>query len=546
MRTNNSSLSIPEYSIKKISSLIIGISFCLNVHSQTNEYCTEDFYSPLNLFRLQKPIDSTINPVYQPIAHPFFEMYAPCTNRQTNLRGVGFIHGLGGSIAAWDKQISFTDSAYQTASFGVDYGSANYEVSFRSVGQRLKNELSNGFTNIDESYNLIHSSPRCHNDDYVIAHSQGGIAARYLDWQWNRNFQGSFGARNFYGLVTFGTPHAGAHVGLTRNEHYSFVGDVVSTIFLHEVDEEIYNYTSKFPGTFISSGLYDLKGRLDSLIKNELAPLMLSSVHTPTLEEMIPGSPLMTNLNNHWGSLHRVAFFGIEDSPECWRVMDQVVNKGAEEYPLWGAQPDDEFKNQMEDVRGIHELKIEENNKFINHKRSWRNATLWAGAPFLNGQIVRKRVQNEKRQKSIDFLNNANTEWRYLIGSYHRDSFEIITQTSYDVKLVLNFPTVNGRAQNPITLHFEFNTLSDAQAFAQKVDGTVSTKVQTQKVLKFYPSDGVVLAHSQKAYPGIKEADIDFMLHNNHFQERNSSETRRVMRALYEGVKYDKYFQLTH
>ena len=48
---------------------------------------------------------------------------------------------------------------------------------------------------------------------------------------------------------------------------------------------------------------------------------------------------------------------------------------------------------------------------------------------------------------------------------------------------------------------------------------------------------------SQKAFPGVKESDTDFMPHNNHFQVRNSEETKRVLINLFEGI-YDKYFEL--
>ncbi len=72
-----------------------------------------------------------------------------------------------------------------------------------------------------------------------------------------------------------------------------------------------------------------------------------------------------------------------------------------------------------------------------------------------------------------------------------------------------------------------------------------TSKVNT-RLLKFYPSDGVVLARSQIAFPGIEEGNIDYMPHNNHFQERNSSETERVLKWLYDGRQYDAYFKLIH
>ena len=532
---------------KKYLLALMSLLFSISLLAQTEENCTREMFSSDNLMKLQKLADSSVShhPGNLPTHLPF-QMYTPCANPDSNIRGVGFIHGLGGSIAAWDKQIRFTDSAYDVASFGVDYGSGKYEVSFFQVGQRVQQELKEGFENADDVHQIIYSTSRCHNDDYVIAHSQGGIAARYIDQQWNMGSR-SFGDRQYYGLVTFGTPHAGADVALTKEEHYAFVADVISSVVLYSKNEIVYDLSSSFVGTFFSSGIYNFNARLDSIIKNELAPLMLTSVHTSTLDEMRPDGQLINDLNKHWGSLHRVAFYGVEDEPECWRVMDQVITKGAEEYPLWGAQPDEEFMRRMEEVRAIHTLKIQENNDYINHKRSWRSAS-WLGGPLiaglahwkLNNEILNKMAENDHRKARITFLNNANTQWRYLIGSYHRDSFDMVAETYYEVRHVC----YDGNGYSLCTTGF--GTRAEAEDFAARIfgGGQITERVQFKKVLRFYPSDGVVLARSQQAFPGIEEGNIDYMPHNNHFQERNSSETERVLKALFDGDLYDTYFKL--
>ncbi len=69
-------------------------------------------------------------------------------------------------------------------------------------------------------------------------------------------------------------------------------------------------------------------------------------------------------------------------------------------------------------------------------------------------------------------------------------------------------------------------------------------QIVTYKTRTFFPSDGVVLEKSQKAYPGVKIDDTDFMPHNNHMQVRNSSETKRVLEDLYDGKGYDRFFML--
>jgi hypothetical protein len=74
------------------------------------------------------------------------------------------------------------------------------------------------------------------------------------------------------------------------------------------------------------------------------------------------------------------------------------------------------------------------------------------------------------------------------------------------------------------------------------------------KVQQFFPSDGVALCKSQVAFPGAPYDNkpisnekpgesIYEMFGNNHFQERNSTETLRVMKNLYNGF-YDPFFQV--
>jgi hypothetical protein len=72
----------------------------------------------------------------------------------------------------------------------------------------------------------------------------------------------------------------------------------------------------------------------------------------------------------------------------------------------------------------------------------------------------------------------------------------------------------------------------------------IVTKTKAVRVNEFYPSDGVVLAKSQKAFPGITERLTDLMVDNNHMQERNSTETKRVLESLYDGW-YDDFFKIT-
>ncbi len=192
----------------------------------------------------------------------------------------------------------------------------------------------------------------------------------------------------------------------------------------------------------------------------------------------------------------------------------------------------------------------------MNHKSNWRTASWFThisitlGAHLiLNKQIQRKQIENEEREKSVEFLNNANTYWRFLIGSYHRDSFEVFSDSVYNLSFEVPYGNTNprfGTSTGWRTARLQFSTYEEALRNSvgkrnPRITGAIENRRQQ---LKFYPSDGVVLARSQRAFPGITQQNVDIMEHNNHFQERNSSETERVLKALYRGDRYDAYFKL--
>ncbi|MGB0849856.1 MAG: esterase/lipase family protein [Bacteroidia bacterium] len=493
--------------------------------------------------------DHTWNPKYlDSVVHytppQTLSEFDTCTGAGIRKKNISFIHGLGGNIASWDKQKTWTDDNYQTAVIIPTYNGAGWESSFSSVAQKLNNDLGSGLANgVNQSF-----PNRCPDNDFAIVHSQGGIAARYLDRQWDVNTNGTYGNRKFYGVVSFGTPHAGADIALTRTEHAAFINKVVDAIFL----EGAYN-------------LRGLSGKLDKMldstgafIEKSLVPIMIAGVHTNTLDEMAPGSSTMNNINNHQSRLRKVAFYGVEDAPECWRVIDNMTGTPAEEHPIFTATEDQDFVNKAESVKGDHEAAISDNNTKIK-----RNKKLMAGSTvltFLPGGVALKLLtggataglvlQNKKlkknsehREEAVEFLDNANTEWRYLIGSYHRDSLETVTELLWKANWQEKYGFGSRWYYQERT---GFKSQQEAKDYISNVNvykkknGTESPYSSTHQVQKFFPSDGVVLQRSQLAFPGVGNR-TDKMPGNNHFQERNSPETLRVMEKLYNG-DYDYYF----
>ncbi len=537
---NNLERNEMKNSIKTIKQAVLGIIFTaltISVYAQPPhcDTCVYDY----DHTRKGHMIDSVL-----PYTPPqILTEYLGCPQGINGERNISFIHGLGGSIASWSKQSKFTRDNYETSSFGVDYTSSTYEVNFDEVTLKINTDLYARLSSgVDQSF-----PNRCNQADFAIAHSQGGLAGRHLDRYWDLQ-NSTYGTRKIFGLVTFATPHSGANISLTKESHKEFVQQAVSTVILAPINEAAYDLTEKF-GFLFGKSASDILDNLDTLIKNQLAPLMLSSVHRPTLDEMIPDGPQMNAINNHQSRLRKVAFYGTEDAPECWKVMTNITDTAAENYPLWGAQADHYFQDKMELVRDEHIAKISTNKGKLKSLEMQANAPVWGFIRSIFGiskQIDVLQKNTNHREKAVTYLNNANTEWRYLIGSYHIDSFDVVTETKHKVTWREKYGHLSKWYNQE---RGDFNNWWEAQAHYNNVkvfekdNMQLSTYTVTHKTLKFFPSDGVVLVKSQKAFPGVGDR-TDHLPGDNHFQIRNSEETERVLEKLYLGGNqgYDDFF----
>ncbi len=466
-------------------------------------------------------------------------------------KNIGFIHGLGGSSASWSKPAVWTGENFKTAKTVINYD-ALLQHSFNYIcDDMIQPQLKLGGEQVSDNF-----PGRCILDDFVIAHSQGGIAARFLDRQWDVNQNGDFGKRTYFGLVTFGTPHAGADIALTKSQHNAFVQQIAGAIFLEKTYGVIFDFTQSFVGAFLGLKGSDVISKIDTAIKNKLAPLSFGSLHTPTLDEMKPNSTTMKEINAHKSKLRKVAFYGVEDAPECWKIMSNMTDTAAADYPLWGAKRDHHFQRKMEKVRHAHEAAIVEKNlkkkKLLRRKAAFNVFFPLHSLIWING-VIRQQVkevedENKHRSEAINFLNNANTHWRYLIGAYHKDSLETKTINKY----IVSWQEKYGRLSRWYSQKRTFYNVDEAISYKNTRKNSVfkvrkeklEIAQETRQVQLLFPNDGVVLVRSQIAFPGVGDRK-DKMEGDNHFQERNSLETLRVLKRLYLGGSqgyYDSFF----
>ncbi len=544
-----------NHTILKIWMLILSINIINSSLQAQGDPC---FDWPVEA-QLIRPGDSPL-----PFVTNYFgdsiDYYPFCQPRIWADKSVMFLHGLAGSKASWHKPWQYTLNNYWGSSFNLEYTKS--ENSFDEAALATSADIQKYLIPLK-----LNEPNRCSNEDYIITHSQGGIVARHLDCHWRMSeldpfyyntIGKSFFRRGFNGIVTFATPNDGAHIGLTMDQHKNIIQSVISTVVLNDIEELSYDFIETFKlFPKLQNSIISMKSNLDTFIKNQMSPLILSELHPQTLTEMLPNSPLINTLKNYNSRVHRVAFYGIEEAPEIWRVLDMVLNEEPSEADLWMANEDETLMKNMEIIRANHEAEIKEQERLkkINlSKMRSNNIKTYVSAALLVTPAVMvfnlraknfkaKAKTNEKiiknRSVSVDFLNNANTQWRYLIGSYHVDSF--------DFKVIKEYQLTIG---NVVYMKTQDSALALEyyQIFMQEPEYNYKTVLTVtfipSRERSFFPSDGVVLAKSQVAFPGVKESDTDIMRKNNHFQVRNSSETKRVLENLFEGREYDDFFKL--
>ena len=138
-------------------------------------------------------------------------------------------------------------------------------------------------------------------------------------------------------------------------------------------------------------------------------------------------------------------------------------------------------------------------------------------APFQNKKFS---VEIRNRGEAVSFLDNANTYWRYLVGSYHRDSLTKVTETYYELKWEEKYG-VGGKGYSQtrkfVSAQDADNHYSNLSVYKKK-QKSVTSGTQTVYKQTFYPSDGVVLAKSQVAFQEVKKSNTDVLEKNNHYK----------------------------
>lgn len=504
-------------------------------------------------------------------------------------RNVYWIHGLNGTVESWRKAAYASEMNSQSVPdfparklhsildtyVGTQSYSETGDINAASIGLR---EVANGI-------NYSHTDR-----DFIIAHSQGGIVSR----EWLRNMDenpyNTFPNNYAHGLVTFGTPHAGARIlnntrpinGTPNPKLTQFVSEACNKLGKAKVTSDVQeNFLTRL---LISSNMINnIVGSGCEVLSKSIIPAALDNYHKPTTQDYYVGAPFLTqpNQNNHPTSLSDytlkvpvVQFYGEETHPIMWKFFSSTLELGTNTMDnnqrIFGYDTDDQLEKKVKVMKDDFQAKY---NLAKETYDFWDNTPCWVSLLSLPVYVTCKIMKDTKMYNNkklmdayggaVEWLTNANDYYLDLIGAR-----ECITQqkicyyVDYVTCKVKNFYPV----YNPLTGQYEDSTTYMLSFARQEVAATPQTSCaagwttpqyyppiypnSTCTVIRRYittiykrsctvkPSDGVVLSESAAApilVQSGKSHTYRRMPETNHDQMKNSSKTKAALLELYNG-----------
>ncbi len=454
-------------------------------------------------------------------------------------RLVYWIHGLGGDASSWQQAAEASMyggsglSARRLYSYQPEYTQFNNTISTAST--KLHQDVLVGGDVFSNTYNITDKT-----QNFIIAHSQGGIVSRYLDKRYNDQ---PWLGRRFGGIVTFGTPHQGAQALNNQAMLTQLINEGCNDLLIGPATEQILR---SFPLKLIVSG-NDVENVLEPLCKfvsNTIVPILTASFTSPIQQDYRVGAAALSEINGASTPTHKVAFYGVEEEPVMYRMLYNLEAKKPNQFPTFEADDDsplvDEANNNLLKYQAKLTLAQTYLDAFGAPGRSYCSWYQWLSVPLwcayndykVNETRDLRDIRNGWR-KGVDWWTNANSRYEAAIGaadviSTTQTGYECFcTQYDYDGNEVNSFAT---EVTSPQECYNTGNMLTGCSL------GNTTTVTTYQAITK--PSDGLVLEESASDFQGAPKKE---MVKSNHQQMRNDSNTKDRLTELYDG-RYGSYF----
>lgn len=503
----------------------------------------------------------------------------PCANCPYN-RLIYFVHGLGGSSQSWSKAYN-----YWTVKHGTETGYVHYPVliyynlpainefhqqSFFDASlyayQRMQAEAATYYQNYqdfqDDPLKKLYGKP------YAIGHSQGGLVLRdiamknalpnnlsqndpryaYFDYNlaYNPSQTPPYTNQKFFGIITFGTPHAGAKIADAQTQ-ITELGVSLGIAAINNGTAAVFSKIDKiFPigilnlSPTLNSTTSILSSLSDDLV-NLLIPIVGKGRTDPITKQYTPDAPYLNNYLNTYNdpNMPKSLFYGEEVDPVFWRMAQYILLGDAANENQFEANEDSKLMNAVVDILSNLDKRRLDIDRDIQNKKAKLTTLKFstAGSYFFGRKTLQGDIEvlNTEKNKNLIYttsLLGANLKYKLIIGATQESTVITGTRCHCDEPLQ--------KQQSRI-----YNGKVDCATLMSCTD--VETDYIYEIRFNEYPSDGTVLASSQRAFPGCMDKYKILMPGTNHLQMRNSTETKKALWKVYDvdaGDIVDSFFRL--
>lgn len=448
-------------------------------------------------------------------------------------RIIYWLHGLGGDHTSWSD-------ASQAVEHGYGSFLARKALSLSNLTYR-QTSMADAIDDVQQymlTGNSINSNSYTQKtDNFIIAHSQGGIVARGVDYQEDTD---PYFSREFGGIITFGTPHQGAQIlnnGLPiadggQGEIQSFLDEACTQMSKGPVKEVVALQDAIVQSLLSAFGLtstaIDITETGCEFFADDLLPFVLSDFIQDISAEYTVGANYLHTIATPQNNYPRMAFYGVEKrGEEFWKLMNSLMIDLNSE-PTFGANQDETQLDYKQITTDYYNSMMFMASRADYHW-SWCS---WL-TPWRCQRSSAYRDAQYAYRDGYHWLINANEYWMDVIGANQTTT----VQNGYVCScLDKNSPSLNEYTyivQDPNDCTYDVQS--------GQLCHTMGANYVTTHT--FDPNDGVVLSSSAKNMPnGIQPGNGTTKMHQtNHQQMRNNSPLETKLNAILNG-QFSPYF----
>lgn len=418
----------------------------------------------------------TREPVYTPVETERIDVAffpgAPNVNLlQTSLpetRDVYFLHGLGGSVHSWNLTAENLEENFQLKEYVPPYGSY------------VNGNLNSAAKEVHDWIRVNNLNPQNPGRAIMVAHSQGGMVAKAMEYVTLSFPDPSFYPRKFGGLITFGTPHAGAMILNNGDPHGSrkliqaFVNEGCQAFGSAKISNLVSSSWAVSSFTYLLNFDQVLNRSIPEAVcgafSGTVIPLLMDDLASPITTDYNVGSPAVSRLNNMPTQIPIVTFYGEESDPIFFRTISSFLIDARTLTPENPFAADDDTKfvdaanNMMSAYYSDYEFEREEgrlDQNAANAIYAYITPSLLLCPWCVSGQLAlaitleansRAHYQAASANlRAYQWLHDANDNWLDIIGA----SKQTLVQNAFNGKCLCEYFSSYGSAfgSSPIWSH---------------------------------------------------------------------------------------------